>query len=95
MRRDLMVMMEQRVRELVDETIPEPHTTTFSPDPPADWPFEKDADLWLTVNVGDERFVMRLVQHGVGEDIYELLARVRSVLQDWIVESKFGWGEQR
>jgi len=75
--------------------IPEPHTIQFSPVPPADWPFENDADLWLTVHVGQERFVMRLVQHGVREDLDELLARVRSVLQDWIAGSQFGWGQRR
>ena len=83
------------MRELVAEMITEPHTVVFSAVPPADWPFENDAELWLIGRVGEERFVARLVHDGVVEDVYELLARVRSALQDWIAESKFGWGEQR
>ena len=85
--------MEERLRTVVEDLIPEGVTTLLiSTAPPADWPFENDHDLWLIVRVGQERFVLPLVAHGVEEDVQELMARVRSALSDWIAENQFGWG---
>ena len=47
----------------------EPHTCSFIAAPPPDGQFENDADLWLSVNVGESPFVQQLVPNGFTEDV--------------------------
>lgn len=86
------------VCEAVSKLLSEDELSSFtlSRRPPESWQYlNPEVLLWLTLSVGDEEFVLPLVQVGVRETEDQLIARVQSALQDWIAESKFGWGEQR
>jgi hypothetical protein len=52
--------------------------------------------LWLHVVACGEIFDFRIWSTDSPDDgAAELRARLTSDLQDWIAESRFGWGEQR
>lgn len=61
---------------------------------PGIWP-EPAGSCWLHALVGGERFDHFLVQPGVKESAAERAERLSSDLEDWIAESRFGWGQQR
>ena len=67
--------------------------------PPEGWAVVDEREIWITLYFGEERIVLALVQRaGPGyehETLNELTQRVRSALQDWIAESKFGSAPQR
>lgn len=57
--------------------------------------YPNDVLLGLHVAVGDERFDWVAVQAGVDETPQDKRDRLLSQLQDWIAESRFGWGQLR
>lgn len=50
---------------------------------------------WLHVIACGEWFDFFLTQPGVTETVDERAEILASDLQDWIAESRFGWGQQR
>ena len=64
-------------------------SVTLSRRPPESWRFlNPEVLIWLNLWVGDEQFVLPLVQVGVNETEDQLIARVESALQDWIAAQR-------
>jgi hypothetical protein len=59
-----------------------PHKRISSQHGRGDGPPGNDADLQVSVNVVEQRFVQRLVQDGFAKDVHEVVARMKSELQD-------------
>ena len=78
------------VRDLLPEL--ESFEVTPKPPPVAHYPFPNDAELWLHVTAAGESFYLPLTGD---PSVQALEERLESNLQDWIAESKFGWGQQR
>ena len=89
---DVTALALRVVRDLLKDDELQTFQVSQSPPPHHLYPFPSDANLWLHVRAVGDDFFLPLTGDPSTAD---LEARLESNLQDWIAETKWGWGQQR
>lgn len=91
-----MTDLEPLVREAVGKLLTDDELESLVIDTqPPPWDYREEFPVWLHLSVAGERFDLKLRDSEAPETPEQMVERIQSDLQDWIAESKFGWGQLR